>query len=170
MPIRRKFLIPITVAATVLGLAACGGDDDDSDATGTLPPVATGAASAPAPTEPAAAVCAEGGPEIVIGAQDFGESVILAEIYGQALANAGCSVKQQALGGYRPLVFESFAAGEINFTAEYAASALEFLNEGAGEATGDIDAVTDAGDTFGAATGPVNDAADALGAPNCGGY
>jgi osmoprotectant transport system substrate-binding protein len=32
-------------------------------------------------------------------------------------------------------VYPSFKAGDINFTPEYAASALEFLNQGAGEAT-----------------------------------
>jgi osmoprotectant transport system substrate-binding protein len=79
------------------------------------------------------------GPAVVIGAQDFGESAILAQVYGQALADAGCDVRQQALGGFRDIVFTSFASGDINFTAEYAASALEFLNEQAGEATGDID-------------------------------
>ncbi len=166
MPTRRQLLIPLTVAASVLGLAACGDDEPDAveapaldtaapdtaapvTATSeTLAPVTVAPASAAPGTAPGSApvdgaVCAEGGPEIVIGAQDFGESVILSEVYGQALSNAGCSVRQQALGGYRPLVFESFDAGEINFTAEYAASALEFLNEGAGEATGDIDATAE---------------------------
>ncbi len=79
------------------------------------------------------------GPDITIGAQDFGESTILAEIYGQALENAGYPVTQQALGGFRDIVFASFESGDINFTPEYAASALEFLNEFAGEATGDVD-------------------------------
>jgi hypothetical protein len=79
------------------------------------------------------------GPTIVIGAQDFGESAILAQVYGQALAAAGYPVSQQALGGFRDLVFTSFDSGDINFTAEYAASALEFLNGFAGEASGDID-------------------------------
>ena len=79
------------------------------------------------------------GPDITIGAQDFGESTILAEIYGQALENAGYPVSQQALGGFRDIVFASFESGDINFTPEYAASALEFLNGFAGEATGDID-------------------------------
>ncbi len=82
------------------------------------------------------------GPTIVIGAQDFGESAILAEIYGQALANAGYSIEQQSLGGFRDLVYTSFESGDINFTADYAASALEFLNNFAGEASGDIDATT----------------------------
>ena len=148
----RQILIPVAVTA-VLALAACG-DADEPEA---MPGPATGAPATAAsdPDAPvtvgtaapsgagAGAVCAPDGPEIVIGAQDFGESVILSEVYGQALSNAGCTVRQQSLGGFRPIVFESFAAGEINFTAEYAASALEFLNEGAGEATGDIDATAD---------------------------
>ena len=36
-------------------------------------------------------------------------------------------------------MFASFESGDINFSAEYAASALEFLNGFAGEATADVD-------------------------------
>lgn len=82
---------------------------------------------------------ATGGPTITIGAQDFAESEVLAQVYGQALEAGGYPVEYQSLGGFRDIVFSSFESGDINFTLEYAASALEFLNEGAGEATGDID-------------------------------
>jgi osmoprotectant transport system substrate-binding protein len=107
--------------SAALIFSSCGGEDE----------------SIAAP-DPITAVCASEGPEVVIGAQAFGESAILAEVYGQALAEAGCVVRQQSLGGFRDLVFTSFGSGEINFTAEYAASALEFLNGFAGEATGEI--------------------------------
>lgn len=79
------------------------------------------------------------GPTITIGAQDFGESAILAEVYGQGLEAAGYPVAYQELGGFRDIEIPAFANGEINFAPEYAASMLEFLNEGAGEATGDVD-------------------------------
>jgi osmoprotectant transport system substrate-binding protein len=114
----RRTLAVLTITGLALGLAACSDDDDSGSGGGDIPD----------------------GPTITIGAQDFGESKILAEIYGQALADAGYPVAQQALGGFRDLVFTSFESGEINFTPEYAASALEFLNGFAGEATGDIDA------------------------------
>ena len=84
------------------------------------------------------------GHTITIGAQDFGESAILAEVYGQALEAAGYPVEQQALGGFRDVVYTSFESGDINFTAEYAASALEFLNGGKGEASADADATAKA--------------------------
>ena len=120
MTIRR---IPVLAAAALvlaLPLAACGSDDGSSDtttveATGSVPD----------------------GPTISIGAQDFGESAVLAEIYGQALEAAGYPVSQEALGGFRDLVFSAFDSGDINLTPEYAASALEFLNDFAGEATSD---------------------------------
>lgn len=115
-------LLVALLGALALLAAACGDDDN-------------GAADAPDPDE----IEVPDGPTIVIGAQLFGESEILAQIYGQALERAGYPVEYQALGGYRDIVFSSFEGGSINFTAEYAASALEFLNEQAGEATPDID-------------------------------
>lgn len=82
------------------------------------------------------------GPEIVIGAQNFGESAILAEVYSQALAEAGYSVSTQDLGGFRDLVLGSFESGEINLTPEYASSMLEFINGDVSEATGDATETT----------------------------
>jgi osmoprotectant transport system substrate-binding protein len=63
-------------------------------------------------------------------------------VYGQALEDQGFTVSYQELGGYRDIVFSSFESGDINFTLEYASATLEFLNENAGEASADIDAVT----------------------------
>jgi osmoprotectant transport system substrate-binding protein len=82
------------------------------------------------------------GPDIVIGAQDFGESAILAEIYKGALESAGYAATVQAVGGFRDLELAAFESGDINLAPEYAASMLEFLNENAGEATGDAAATT----------------------------
>lgn len=78
------------------------------------------------------------GPPIVIGAQDFGESAILAEIYSQALNAAGYTSSIQTLGGFRDISMGAFESGDINFAPEYVASLLEFLNEQAGEATGNV--------------------------------
>jgi osmoprotectant transport system substrate-binding protein len=105
------------VAAIALLVAACGSSTEEPSGAG--------------PTE---------GPEVVIGAQDFGESAILAEIYSQALANAGYATRIQSLGGYRDIEMGAFERGEINFAPEYVASLLEFLNNKAGEATGDLTA------------------------------
>jgi osmoprotectant transport system substrate-binding protein len=120
LTIRRIPLLAVAAVALAVPLAACGSDDSPSDAT-------TGEAAGAVPD----------GPTISIGAQDFGESAILAEIYGQALEAAGYPVSQEALGGFRDLVFSAFDSGDINLTPEYAASALEFLNDFAGEATSD---------------------------------
>lgn len=83
------------------------------------------------------------GPAVVIGAQDFGESAILAEIYRGALEANGFTASVQAVGGFRDLELGAFEAGDINLAPEYAASMLEFLNEQAGEATGDAAETTD---------------------------
>ncbi|MDQ3782062.1 MAG: ABC transporter substrate-binding protein [Actinomycetota bacterium] len=83
------------------------------------------------------------GPAIVIGAQDFGESAILAEIYQGALAAEGFTVSVQAVGGFRDLEMAAFDGDDINLAPEYAASMLEFLNDFAGEATGDAEETTD---------------------------
>ncbi len=112
-----RVLLALLVPLALLG-AACGSDDDDG-------------ASADSSL-----------PEVKIGIQDFPESKILAQVYGQALEEQGFKVTYKELGGYRDIVFSSFESGDINFTLEYASSALEFLNEQAGEASPDIDEVT----------------------------
>jgi osmoprotectant transport system substrate-binding protein len=84
---------------------------------------------------------------VTIGAQDFGESKILAEIYKQGLAAEGFDTSVRELGGYRDLEVPAFEEGTINFAPEYAASMLEFLNNKAGEASGDVSATVDKLDT-----------------------
>jgi osmoprotectant transport system substrate-binding protein len=79
-----------------------------------------------------------GAPPIRIGAQSFGESAVLAQIYGQALTANGYPVSYRPLAGARSAVYSAFDSGAINFTPEYAASALEYLDQNAGEATPDI--------------------------------
>lgn len=128
-------LLLVLLSVFALVATACGDDDGDTE---TDPGDDT---SAPDDTngDDDEAADVPDGPTIVIGAQDFGESEVLAQVYGQALAAAGYPVEYQALGGFREIVYSSFEGDDINFTLEYAASALEFLNEGAGEASGDVD-------------------------------
>jgi len=120
---RTAFLV-LGAVALALMTAACGSDDNSGAKNGS------------------------GGPstrdiKVVVGIQDFGESKILAHVYGQALAADGYDVTYKELGGYRQLVYPAFASDDINLTPEYAASALEFLNKGKGEASSDATATAD---------------------------
>src|SRR5688572_30360025 len=107
------------LAAFALLAAACG--DDDEGGSGDVPD----------------------GPALVIGAQQFGESAILGEIYSQGLAAKGYTTSVQDLAGFRDIEIAAFDGGDINFAPEYAASMLEFLNDKAGEATADVDETTE---------------------------
>lgn len=103
---------------------------------GTLALVATACGSSSKSSTSSAASA----PAITIGAQDFGESAILAQIYKQGLEDKGYKVNVQKLGGFRDLEVTAFDKKTINFAPEYAASMLEFLNGKKGEASGDVDA------------------------------
>ncbi len=117
---KRPLITLLTIGLAASLFAACGSDDKkDSDATGATKKVA-----------------------VTIGAQDFGESAILAEIYKQGLAEKGYAASIKKLGGYRDVELTAFDKGEINFAPEYAASLLENLNNKKGEATGDAGATT----------------------------
>ncbi len=118
------------LAVLALLAGACGDDGGDEE---------EGSASSGSEATGATADVPPDGPTITIGTQDFGESAILGQIYGQTLINAGYSVEYQELGGFRDLEVPAFESGDINFAPEYVASMLEFLNEFAGEATSDVD-------------------------------
>lgn len=134
----------VALLATLALLAGACGDDDDSGvaSTGDDTTADTDDAATETGTEDDDADDVDG-PEIRIGAQDFGESAILAEIYGQVLEDHGYEVEQVSVGGFRDVLLAAFDNGEVNFSPEYAASMLEFLNGGEGEATGDADETVD---------------------------
>jgi len=94
-----------------------------------------------------AASCARGVPPAITTALDdeaitlasfnFPESVLVGEIYAQALEGEGFAVKRQLGLGARELVEPSLERGLVEFVPEYSGSALEFLTRGEGLATSD---------------------------------
>jgi osmoprotectant transport system substrate-binding protein len=82
--------------------------------------------------------------DIIVGSTNFYEQEILGEIFAQMLESNGATVERKFQLGNREIVFPALEAGEIDVLAEYAATALEFVNGGAGQATTDPVATTDA--------------------------
>jgi osmoprotectant transport system substrate-binding protein len=80
---------------------------------------------------------------VVVGSTNFYEQEILGELFAQALEHFGWEVERKFQLGNREVVFPALEAGEIDVLAEYAATALEYVNEGAGEATNDPAATTE---------------------------
>jgi osmoprotectant transport system substrate-binding protein len=97
------------VAAAVAALVACGG-------------------SSPPPRPPPGT--------ITVGSFNFPESVVLAEIYGQALAAKGLPVQMALDLGPRELVEPALLRGLLQLVPEYQGSALDFLT-GSPDATDD---------------------------------
>jgi osmoprotectant transport system substrate-binding protein len=80
------------------------------------------------------------GTVITVGSFDFPESVVLAEIYGQALAADSFPVRIMANLGPRELVDPALMNGLVQLVPEYAGSALEFVSLGRLSATSDAGA------------------------------
>jgi osmoprotectant transport system substrate-binding protein len=80
---------------------------------------------------------------VTVGSTNFYEQEILGEIFAQVLEKAGITVERKFQLGAREVVFPALEAGDIDILAEYAATALEFVNKKAGEATTDPKATAD---------------------------
>ena len=102
-----------------LAASACGDDDDD---------VETGGQGE------------GGGTSVTIASANFSENVMLASMYSQALEARGYDVTEKFNLGNRELIYTALEQGQVDIVPEYVGTALEFLNKGAGEATGDADA------------------------------
>jgi osmoprotectant transport system substrate-binding protein len=87
----------------------------------------------PAPGQPAG----RHGAVITVGSFDFPESVLLAEIYGQALAAARFPVRILPNLGPREVVDSALMDGLLQLVPEYAGSALEFFSLGRRSASAD---------------------------------
>lgn len=64
------------------------------------------------------------GPTITVGSANFTESIILGEIYAQALDEAGYPVRTQLNLGAREIYFQALLDGDIDFFPEYIGSSL----------------------------------------------
>lgn len=67
------------------------------------------------------------GGAVTVGAANFSESQLIAELYKIALTSAGYQVKVQTIGS-RELYEPALEKGEIQVVPEYAATMAEFLN------------------------------------------
>jgi osmoprotectant transport system substrate-binding protein len=75
---------------------------------------------------------------ITVGSFDFPESVLLAELYSQALEAGGFRVERALALGQREFVGPALRAGLIELIPEYAGTALGFASLGALEPTADL--------------------------------
>jgi osmoprotectant transport system substrate-binding protein len=100
--------------------------------------LAMAAACADQTAAPEATPAPKEGPAITVGSADFSESVILAEIYAQALAAEGYTVDTKLNVGSRELTMPAMERGEIDFMPEYTGNLLRFIT-GEEAATGDAD-------------------------------
>jgi osmoprotectant transport system substrate-binding protein len=79
------------------------------------------------------AACSSGGgskPTVRIGSDDFYESKLMAEIYGQALEANGYTVNRDAIGiGGRPVSQPALESGKFDLKPEYIGSGLGFYDK-----------------------------------------
>jgi osmoprotectant transport system substrate-binding protein len=100
---RRGALLGVTLAALVLGTAACGGNDNTPSGGGSKG-------------------------KVTVGSADFGESQIIASMYSQALKKAGYDVAEKFKIGSRELYIKSIENGEIDVVPEYIGTLTEYFN------------------------------------------
>jgi osmoprotectant transport system substrate-binding protein len=91
-----------------------------------------------ASSDPLASDGGEGGDEtLIVASQDYYSNEILAEIYSQALENAGYTVDRQFRIGQREVYLPEIESGSIDVFPEYTGSLLQALDPEASTGTSD---------------------------------
>ena len=103
------------VAAAALALSACSSSN----------PLDT----------PSESTSGSGGDTIVVGSQAYYSNEIIAEIYAQALENAGFTVEKKLNIGQRDAYMPEVESGAIDVFPEYTGSLLEYLSDGSTDVT-----------------------------------
>ncbi len=91
-------------------------------------------------TGPAEPAVVTGDDKVTVASFGFPESVLLAEIYAQALESNGFTVDRALNLGPRELVEPALQRGLIEFVPEYLGTGLEFLRPGSHATSGDLEA------------------------------
>jgi glycine betaine/choline ABC-type transport system substrate-binding protein len=112
---RLKAAFAVLAAMVIaLGVAACGGGDDNND-TGT-----SGGNSA----NLIKSNSANSGVQLTVGSKNFTEALILGNIYAQALQAAGYNVKTNLNLGSETIAYKALQDGEISGYPEYTSTLL----------------------------------------------
>lgn len=127
----KRIYLSTVAAAAALTLAACGSSGSSSK-TSSNNPVPPAGGSSPAST---ALPSAPG--SVTIGSADFPENELLADIYGDAMAAKGVSVKKKLNIGERSVYITALKDGSIGAVPEYTGSILYYLNTSATQKTPD---------------------------------
>jgi osmoprotectant transport system substrate-binding protein len=119
-------LAALAALALVLGLSACGGGGDStvSESTDAATPDPIEAVSDPSETVPISFNPENRNVTLTIGSKNFPEQEILGEIYAQALAAAGFTVKTALNLGSETIARKAVKTGQISGYPEYASTAL----------------------------------------------
>ena len=116
MPRRALARTAALAAVAALGLAACGAGSNP-----TAPATSAGDSSGAA-----GAVTS-----VVVGAADFSESQVLAEVYAQALAAKGITATTRPNIGSREVYLKAVEDKSVDIVPEYTGSLLSYLSKGA---------------------------------------
>lgn len=116
----RIALAALAALALALGVAACGGSDDSTEATSAETTEAEGGSGGGA----IASNPENGKVSLTIGSKNFPEQEILGEIYTQALAAAGYKAKSDLSLGSETVAHKAVKSGAVSGYPEYASTAL----------------------------------------------
>ncbi|MDG9717852.1 ABC transporter substrate-binding protein [Streptomyces sp. DH24] len=105
---RHAVAFTVAIAATAAVLAGCSSSDDPSN------PLAEGDEG--------------GGDTVVVGSNNFAESILLADIYGEALKARGVKVTYKPNIGSRETTYGLMKNGSITVLPEYNGSLLAYLD------------------------------------------
>jgi osmoprotectant transport system substrate-binding protein len=111
--LRTKMTLGAVVAAVALAVTACGGSDPTS-----TKPTGDGDKTSAAPAD-----------TIVVGSANFQESVILADIYAEALKAKGVKVSTKLNIGSREAYISALKDGSIDLIPEYSGTLLQFVDK-----------------------------------------
>jgi osmoprotectant transport system substrate-binding protein len=111
-----RLVLLLSLITAAVALAACGDDDDGGDSGG-------GATTA----APAAAIQrddANAKTTITVGSKNFTEQKVLGEVYAQALAAGGYTVRKELNLGDEQTALKSLKGGDVDAYPEYTGTAL----------------------------------------------
>jgi osmoprotectant transport system substrate-binding protein len=126
---KRSYALLAALVGFVMALTACGSSGSSNNTT--VPPAASSsspstesssAAGTSLPTEPGS---------ITVGSAGFTESVLLADIYADAMSAKGVKVSKHLNIGERPIYIKALNDGSIDFIPEYSGSILSYLDSSA---------------------------------------